>query len=86
MSSTNGVKPKSYGFIGLGIMGCGMAKNLRDKIPVESVLHVCEVNAARRDEWIAATPGNIQIAHNPLEVVQNTVSQSRWVVLISLNR
>ncbi|RSM11447.1 hypothetical protein CEP52_003047 [Fusarium oligoseptatum] len=70
--SPNGVNSKSFGFIGLGIMGWGMAKNLRAKIPTESVLNVCEINKARLDEFISSTPGRIQICESPLEVVQSS--------------
>ncbi|RSL57607.1 hypothetical protein CEP54_008220 [Fusarium duplospermum] len=70
--SANGVNSKSFGFIGLGIMGWGMAKNLRAKIPAESVLNVCEINKARLDEFISSTPGKIQVCDSPLEVVRSS--------------
>ncbi|KAL2674303.1 hypothetical protein Neosp_012754 [[Neocosmospora] mangrovei] len=70
--SLNGVSSKSFGFIGLGIMGWGMAKNLRAKIPAESVLNVCEINKARLEEFVSSTPGKIQVRDSPLEVVQNS--------------
>ncbi|KAJ4171660.1 hypothetical protein NW754_013431 [Fusarium falciforme] len=70
--SPNGVSSKSFGFIGLGIMGWGMAKNLRAKIPAESVLNVCEINKARLDEFVSSTPGKIQVCDSPLEVVQSS--------------
>ncbi|KAF7556602.1 hypothetical protein G7Z17_g1359 [Cylindrodendrum hubeiense] len=59
---------KSYGFIGLGVMGYGMAKNLRAKIPENSTLYVCEVVTERRDRWVAETPGDIQVVASPREL------------------
>ncbi|EEU37451.1 uncharacterized protein NECHADRAFT_97103 [Fusarium vanettenii 77-13-4] len=70
--SLNGVSSKSFGFIGLGIMGWGMAKNLRAKIPAESVLNVCEINKARLDEFVSSTSGKIQVCNSPLEVAQSS--------------
>ncbi|KAK7417699.1 hypothetical protein QQX98_004355 [Neonectria punicea] len=58
---------RSYGFIGLGVMGCGMAKNLRARIPESSTLYVCEVVAERRDQRVAETPGDIQVLTSPRE-------------------
>ncbi|KAM5344576.1 hypothetical protein ACJ41O_013111 [Fusarium nematophilum] len=72
MTASNGAPAKSYGFIGLGIMGWGMAKNLRARIPANSTLHVCEVNATRRDEFVSSTSGKIQVAKNPLEIAQHS--------------
>lgn len=72
--SSNGFDTKSFGFIGLGIMGWGMAKNLRAKIPTASVLNVCEINKPRLDEFVSSTPGKIQVCDSPLEVVQSSVS------------
>ncbi|KAL5589277.1 hypothetical protein FOVSG1_011144 [Fusarium oxysporum f. sp. vasinfectum] len=72
-SSTNGGhSAKSFGFIGLGIMGWGMAKNLRAKIPVDSVLHACEVNTTRRDEFVTSTTGKIQVADSPREIAERS--------------
>lgn len=70
----DGVSAKSYGIIGLGIMGWGMAKNLRAKIPTKSVLNVCEVNKDRRDEFISSTPGKIRAAESPLDIFKKSVS------------
>lgn len=81
-SSNGGQSAKSFGFIGLGIMGWGMAKNLRAKIPVDSVLHVCEVNKARRDEFVTSTTGTIQVADSPREIAERSVS--RWPLFFAL--
>ncbi|KAI8652221.1 hypothetical protein NCS57_01285100 [Fusarium keratoplasticum] len=70
--SLNGIDTKSFGFIGLGIMGWGMAKNLRAKIPTDSVVNVCEINKPRLDEFVSSTPGKIQVCNSPLEVVQSS--------------
>ncbi|KAJ3547162.1 hypothetical protein NM208_g1653 [Fusarium decemcellulare] len=68
--SANDVPAKSYGFIGLGIMGRGMAKNLRAKIPAESVLHICEVNKPRQNEFLESTAGKVRAAESPREIIQ----------------
>lgn len=72
-SRTQDAPAKSYGFIGLGIMGYGMAKNLRAKLPAQSILTVCELNTSRRDEFINSTQGKVAVAETPLEMVQNSV-------------
>ncbi|KAI3572549.1 NAD binding domain of 6-phosphogluconate dehydrogenase-domain-containing protein [Fusarium oxysporum f. sp. albedinis] len=70
--SSNGITAKSFGFIGLGIMGWGMAKNLRAKIPADSVLYICEVNKPRRDEFVASTAGKIQVVDSPREIAEKS--------------
>ncbi|KAH7145394.1 NAD binding domain of 6-phosphogluconate dehydrogenase-domain-containing protein [Dactylonectria estremocensis] len=72
MASQNSSPSRSYGFIGLGVMGCGMAKNLRAKIPESSTLYVCEVVAERRDQWVAETPGDIQVVTSPREISEKS--------------
>lgn len=49
MGSTSGPPDANYGFIGLGNMGFGMAKNVRQKIPSSSKLIVCELNKLNYD-------------------------------------
>lgn len=78
-SKINDAAVKSYGFIGLGIMGYGMAKNLRSKLPEQSDLIVCELNQARRGEFVQTTPGNVQVAKTPLEVVHKSVRPKTWL-------
>lgn len=63
----------TYGFIGLGTMGYGMAQNLRSKIPKSSTLIVCEVVERRRDQFVAETEGVIKVAHSPKEVAEHAV-------------
>lgn len=60
----------TYGFIGIGNMGYGMATNLREKIPKESKLIVCELDATRLDKFIseASEQGPTVSAHTPKEV------------------
>jgi 3-hydroxyisobutyrate dehydrogenase-like beta-hydroxyacid dehydrogenase len=67
--------PKAtYGFIGLGVMGYGMAINLRKKIPKSSTLIVCELVECRRDKFVAETQGATKVAQSPREVAQQAVS------------
>ncbi|KAH7161899.1 NAD binding domain of 6-phosphogluconate dehydrogenase-domain-containing protein [Dactylonectria macrodidyma] len=72
MAGQNNSLSRSYGFIGLGVMGWGMAKNLRARIPKSSTLYVCEVVAERRDQWVAETPGDIQVATSPREISEKS--------------
>jgi 3-hydroxyisobutyrate dehydrogenase-like beta-hydroxyacid dehydrogenase len=55
------------GFIGLGIMGKGMARNLITKIPGDYV--VWNRSAAASEELAAAFPGKVTIAATAAEVV-----------------
>ncbi|RKK67414.1 hypothetical protein BFJ69_g14509 [Fusarium oxysporum] len=70
--SSNDISAKSFGFIGLGIMGWGMAKNLRAKIPADSVLYICEVNKPRRDEFVVSTAGKVQVVDSPREIAEKS--------------
>jgi 3-hydroxyisobutyrate dehydrogenase len=74
METTQTAPAKSYGFIGLGVMGWGMATNLRAKIPEDAALYVCEIDKARLDSWIAEASGPIYVAENPAEIVKKCVS------------
>ena len=66
----------TYGFIGLGNMGSGMAKNLRATMPEPSMLVVCELDEKRRNDFISSTKGLIEIADTPREVVEKCVSST----------
>jgi hypothetical protein len=66
----------TYGFIGIGVMGFGMAQNLRSKIPKNETLVLCEINQPRRDQFVTENPGPIKIANSPKEVAELAVSAS----------
>ncbi|SCO91370.1 related to 3-hydroxyisobutyrate dehydrogenase [Fusarium oxysporum] len=70
MVQSNGFTPTTFGFIGLGQMGWGMAMNLRKKISQSSKLVVCEVSAARLEQFIKAAEGEIETADTPQEVAE----------------
>lgn len=63
----------TYGFIGLGNMGFGMAKNVRQKIPKSSKLVVCELVKTQRDEFCSTIEGRIETAETPKEVAEKCV-------------
>ncbi|KAI1612668.1 3-hydroxyisobutyrate dehydrogenase, variant [Exophiala viscosa] len=75
-ASQNGSTPGStmpdavYGFIGLGNMGFGMAKNLRASMPKQCKLVVCELNTERRDEFASSVVGLIEVADSPKSVAE----------------
>lgn len=64
---------KTYGFIGLGVMGWGMAQNLRAKIPKSSKLIICELSESRRDQFVKDTPGLLEVALSPKAVAEKAV-------------
>lgn len=67
--------PVTYGFIGLGNMGYGMAMNLRQKIPVASKLIICELVQERCASFVAANKSSsVAVAKTPREVAQQSVS------------
>lgn len=86
--TSNGVSGHSmpdatYGFIGLGNMGFGMAKNLRVKMPARSRLIVCELDEKRRKDFVSSVEGLIEIADTPRELAERSVgfqypSQNAW--------
>ncbi|KIV83068.1 hypothetical protein PV11_05128 [Exophiala sideris] len=70
-SATTSAMPDAvYGFIGLGNMGFGMAKNLRASMPKQCKLVVCELNAARREEFISSVDGLIEAAGSPRSIAE----------------
>ena len=72
--ATNGSAPEAtYGFIGIGVMGYGMATNLRAKIPKSSNFVLCEINKAQRDKFVKEHEG-VETAETPKELAQKAVS------------
>jgi hypothetical protein len=71
---TNAPPSVTYGFIGIGVMGWGMATNLRAKIPKSSLLIICELNSTRLNQFISQTSGLIKVAASPREVALQAVS------------
>lgn len=67
------VSPQRYGFIGIGVMGWGMASNLRAKLPPDATLVVCEINKERLDQWLKTAPGPVIVATTPKEVAEQSV-------------
>jgi 3-hydroxyisobutyrate/3-hydroxypropionate dehydrogenase len=63
----------TYGFIGIGVMGWGMAQNLRRKMPKSSALIICELNKPRRDKFIAETEGLVKVGESPKEIAEQAV-------------
>ncbi|KAI0191714.1 3-hydroxyisobutyrate dehydrogenase, variant [Xylaria flabelliformis] len=63
-----------YGFIGVGVMGWGMAMNLRQKIPKEAKMVICEINESRRNQFIeeVQSRGVVTVANSPREVAEQS--------------
>lgn len=55
-------------------MGYRMAKNLRSKLPADSVLIVCEVVQSVLEKFVVETKGLIRVANTPKEVSEQSVS------------
>ena len=66
----------TYGFIGIGQMGWGMAMNLRKKVPKTSNLLICELSESRRAQFVeeASSHGTIAVINSPKEVSEKAVS------------
>jgi hypothetical protein len=71
---TSALPDVTYGFIGIGVMGWGMAQNLRRKMPKASTLIICELNKPRRDKFIRETEGLVKVAESPKAVAEQAVS------------
>ena len=72
--SPEGISETTYGFIGIGVMGYGMAANLRKKLPQSSNLIICEVNQERREKFFAEQQGLLEVAQSPRELAEKAVS------------
>ncbi|ETN41461.1 uncharacterized protein HMPREF1541_03397 [Cyphellophora europaea CBS 101466] len=72
MASIDAPPDATYGFVGIGVMGYGMAMNLRSKIPSTSKFILCEINGTRRDQFIneASAKGKVEVAQSPKELAQ----------------
>lgn len=61
---------------GLGQMGHGMAKNIRQKIPAESVLVIYDINQEVMRQFVQdfSNGFNVRIASSPKQVAELAVS------------
>ena len=69
----NAAPDVTYGFVGLGNMGFGMAMNIRVKIPTTSKFVICDTNQARTEEFLGKAGGNTEVAVSPREVAEKAV-------------
>ena len=79
MPSTDDSLPAAtYGFIGIGDMGCPMAWNLRKKIPQQSKLIICDIVAKNVQRCLAKCEGlgPVEVAANPKEITESCVRLS----------
>lgn len=63
----------TYGLIGIGNMGYGMATNLRKNIPKDSKLIICELDKPRLEKFVSETQGLIETAETPKELCDKAV-------------
>lgn len=59
-----------YGFVGIGVMGYGMASNLRKKTPASSPFILCEINVERREKFIAESDRPVTVVDTPKAVAE----------------
>ena len=79
--------------VGLGQMGHGMAKNIRQKIPAESILIVYDINTAVLEQFANeyGSGSNVRIASSPAEIsrtadiILTSVPQARHVEQVFLH-
>lgn len=57
---------KAIAFVGLGVMGYGMARNMREKVGKETTLIVCDLNQEAIDRFKTESSD-----HGPIEIVKN---------------
>jgi len=64
--------------VGLGMMGYGMAMNIRKKIPSSSKLYIFDISKAALEKFVSeySSAGEIIIASSSKEVVDNAVHSS----------
>lgn len=72
-ASNNSGQSLRFGFIGLGVMGFGMANNLRSKIPSSSQVCICEIVRERQDQWLRQAPAEVVTASTPAGVAEQSV-------------
>lgn len=67
-----------FGFIGLGQMGHGMAKNIRLRIPSSCLLLIFDINQETVKKFIDdfGVDGNVVAATSPKEIASQAV---RWL-------
>lgn len=70
MSSAGGPPKATYGFIGIGTMGYGMAMNLRSKIDPSCRFLLCEINEQRRDQFVKEAKGKVEVVYTPKEMAE----------------
>lgn len=76
----------TYGFVGIGVMGYGMAMNLRAKIPESTRFVLCEINEARRDQFLKTCSGSVEVAASPAEVAEKAVGEHQKKEIQNLSR
>ncbi|KIW25184.1 uncharacterized protein PV07_08385 [Cladophialophora immunda] len=75
LKTTNGALSGTlrYGFVGLGVMGHGMVRNIHAKMPATAKLVVCEINQARLEQFLQESHSSypektVEVANTPIEV------------------
>jgi hypothetical protein len=70
-----------YGFVGIGVMGYGMAVNLRAKIPESARFVLCEINESRRNQFLEGCKRPVEVASSPKEVAEKSVGEHHSIRL-----
>ena len=59
-----------YGFVGIGVMGYGMAANLRERLPASSPFILCEIDLGCREKFVTESHYPVTMVGNPKPVVE----------------
>lgn len=59
-----------YGFVGIGVMGYGMAANLCKKSPASSPFILCEIDVGRREKFVTEFDRPVTVVDNPKAVAE----------------
>lgn len=71
----NEVPEVTYGFIGIGDMGCPMSWNLRKKISLQFKLIVCDIKPENVEKLLAKCKGlgPVEVVSTPKEITEHCV-------------
>lgn len=68
---------ENIGFVGLGVMGYPMARNLIEKLPESASLWIFDVSKEVLEKFAAATKKTVHICSSSKEVAENSVCIQR---------
>lgn len=70
---SNDMPDATYGFIGVGAMGCGMALNVRAKIPMNSSFFVFDIDETKIKNLSERAERRVSVATSPKQIAEECV-------------